>query len=45
MAEFANWNSFFTHLECTRCGKIETTDKLLGLCSCGAPLFASYDLK
>ncbi len=45
MAEFANWNSFFTHLECTRCGKIETTDKLLGLCSCGAPLFARYDLK
>jgi threonine synthase len=34
----------FTHLECTRCGKIEPTDKLLNLCSCGGPFFARYDL-
>jgi len=45
MAEHATWYSYFTHLECTRCGKIESTDKLIGLCSCGAPLFARYDMK
>lgn len=44
MAAQANWNCFFTHLECTRCGKTEPVDKLIGLCSCGAPLFARYDL-
>jgi threonine synthase len=34
----------FTHLECTRCGKIEPSDKLLNLCSCGGPYFARYDM-
>lgn len=44
-----NWQSgtnsrHFIHLECTRCGKTEPTDKLLNLCSCGGPYFARYDL-
>lgn len=44
MAAIKKWNCFFTHLECTRCGKIEPVEKLIGLCACGAPLFARYDL-
>lgn len=36
--------SFFTHLACTRCDKTYTTRERCELCSCGAPLFAQYDL-
>jgi len=36
--------SSFTHLECTRCQRIESSHKLCNLCECGAPLFARYDL-
>jgi threonine synthase len=33
-----------THLDCTRCGKTWPTGQVLGLCECGGPLFARYDL-
>jgi len=36
--------SFFTHLECTRCGQHHPPQQLIGLCGCGGPLFARYDL-
>ncbi len=44
MVEHTTWYSYFTHLECTRCDQTASTDKLIGLCSCGAPLFARYDM-
>jgi len=34
-----------THLECSRCGKKHTHDRLQNLCECGGPLLARYDLK
>lgn len=37
--------SYLTHLECTRCGKHAFADSLQNLCTCGAPLFARYDLR
>jgi threonine synthase len=33
-----------THLECTRCDRRFSLDVVRNLCSCGAPLFARYDL-
>jgi threonine synthase len=33
-----------THLDCTRCGKTWPAGQALGLCECGGPLFARYDL-
>ncbi len=36
--------SYFTHLECTRCGKEYSGTEPINLCQCGAPLFARYDL-
>lgn len=36
--------SFFTHLECTRCGKTAPSEKLVNLCDCGGPFFCRYDL-
>jgi threonine synthase len=35
---------FFTHLQCTRCGQCQFPQQLLGLCECGGPLFARYEL-
>jgi threonine synthase len=33
-----------THLECSRCKKTLTHEKLQNLCECGGPLLARYDL-
>jgi len=35
---------YFTHLECTRCGKTADSEKLHNLCECGGPFFCRYDL-
>jgi threonine synthase len=38
--------STLTHLECSRCEKTHSADRLQNLCiSCGKPLLARYDLK
>src|SRR5271156_2452823 len=34
-----------THLECSKCGKTYSHEKLQNLCDCGGPLLARYDLK
>jgi threonine synthase len=34
-----------THLECSKCGKTHSHEKLQNLCDCGGPLLARYDLK
>jgi len=34
-----------THLECSACGQTYEPDRLTGLCSCGQPLLARYDLE
>lgn len=36
--------SYLDHLECGRCAKTYDADILQGLCTCGAPLLARYDL-
>lgn len=37
--------SYFTHLECSKCGKRFDADKMQTVCdACGKPLFARYDL-
>jgi threonine synthase len=36
--------SLLTHLECSRCGRRHVADRTQGLCPCGAPLLARYDL-
>jgi len=33
-----------THCECPRCGTVHDASTLLGVCSCGSPLLARYDL-
>jgi threonine synthase len=37
-------HSFLTHLDCPRCGRTHDADRLTGLCTCGGPLLARYDL-
>jgi threonine synthase len=37
--------SYLTHLECTVCSKQYDSSEPHNLCTCGAPLFARYDLK
>ncbi len=37
-------NSFFKNLECSRCTISYSADEPQNLCTCGAPLFARYDL-
>lgn len=37
-------HSFLTHLDCPRCGATLDADRLTGLCTCGSPLLARYDL-
>jgi threonine synthase len=34
-----------THLECSRCRKTHSHEKLQNLCDCGGPLLGRYDLK
>jgi threonine synthase len=36
--------SHLSHLECSRCGKRHDADLVQGLCDCGSPLLARYDL-
>jgi threonine synthase len=36
--------SYLTHLDCPRCQLRYDADQLNGLCSCGSPLLARYDL-
>ncbi len=36
--------SYLTGLVCTRCGKRERTNRVVHLCTCGAPFFCEYDL-
>ena len=35
---------YFTHLECSRCGKAADSEKLHNLCECGGPFLCRYDL-
>ena len=38
--------SYFTHLECSKCGKRFDADRVQTVCdACGKPLFARYDLE
>jgi threonine synthase len=37
-------HSFLTRLDCPRCGRTHDADRLTGLCTCGSPLLAGYDL-
>ena len=37
--------SYLTHLECTACKKKYDAEVLIGVCECGASIFARYDLK
>jgi threonine synthase len=37
--------SALTHLDCSRCGTSHDADQVQGLCACGAPLLARYDLE
>lgn len=36
--------SYLTHLECSRCAKVHDASVPQGLCECGSPLLARYDL-
>src|SRR5262249_46691878 len=36
--------SYLTHLECSRCGRRYDSGVPQGLCECGSPLLARYDL-
>ena len=36
--------TYFTHLECTACGRTYPSAEWRGLCDCGRPLAARYDL-
>jgi threonine synthase len=37
--------SAFSHLECARCGATHDGARLQGLCSCGSPMLARYDIE
>jgi len=37
-------HSFLTHLDCSRCDRTYDADRPAGLCECGSPLLARYDL-
>jgi threonine synthase len=41
----AHLNSTITHLECSKCRKRHSHEKVQNLCNCGGPLLARYDLK
>jgi threonine synthase len=36
--------SYLSHLECSRCGRAHDASVVQGLCGCGGPLLARYDL-
>jgi threonine synthase len=36
--------SSLSHLECPKCGLTHDADQVIGLCTCGSPLLARYDL-
>ncbi|HEY4571296.1 MAG TPA: threonine synthase [Kribbella sp.] len=36
--------SALSHLECPRCGSVHDADQIIGLCPCGSPLLARYDV-
>ncbi|TCC02727.1 threonine synthase [Kribbella soli] len=36
--------SALSHLECPRCGVTHDADQIIGLCPCGSPLLARYDV-
>ena len=36
--------SALSHLECARCGAVHDAAVVQGLCGCGSPLLARYDL-
>jgi threonine synthase len=36
--------SALSHLECPRCGATHDADQIIGLCPCGSPLLARYDV-
>lgn len=38
-------HSTLSHLECSRCGQTHSADEFHGLCRCGGPLLARYDLE
>lgn len=40
-----NKYSFLDHLECGRCSKVFDADVPQGVCTCGSPLLARYDLE
>lgn len=37
--------SAMSHLECSKCGRTEDPDAIVGLCTCGSPLLVRYDLE
>ncbi|WP_329479882.1 threonine synthase [Kribbella sp. NBC_01484] len=37
--------SALSHLECPRCGSVHDADQIIGLCPCGSPLLARYDVR
>jgi threonine synthase len=37
--------SALSHLECPRCGTVHDADQVIGLCPCGSPLLARYDVR
>lgn len=37
--------SAMNHLECPKCGLTQDPDRIVGLCTCGSPLFVRYDLE
>lgn len=37
--------SYLSHLECPKCGRTHKADIIIGLCICGSPLLARYDLE
>ncbi|WP_040454259.1 threonine synthase [Kribbella catacumbae] len=37
--------SSLSHLDCPKCGLTHDADQVIGLCSCGSPLLARYDLE
>jgi len=37
-------HSFLTHLDCSRCDRTYDPDRPAGLCECGSPLLARYNL-
>ena len=36
--------STLSHLKCPRCGLTPSPDEVVGVCVCGSPLLARYDL-